>query len=140
MPSFKERLASRAASKKRDSQPTTKRVKKRGAEPRERVRSASSSSSEEEDDESDDDADSYAAFNQEYFSSLFEHEKMLADVRRMDFYHALITRHVAPGAVVRSRSFALLFLARAIRMTSHHPPRPRSLRRHSCVVQTNASA
>jgi len=39
----------------------------------------------------------YRSFNDRYFSSFFEQERMLADRPRMDFYHTAVTRHVQPG-------------------------------------------
>jgi protein arginine N-methyltransferase 1 len=39
----------------------------------------------------------YREFNSWYFGRIGEQEKMLADRRRMDFYHAAITRHIHPG-------------------------------------------
>jgi len=42
----------------------------------------------------------YRDFNHRYFASLHEQERMLADQRRMDFYHEAITRHIKPGARV----------------------------------------
>lgn len=35
--------------------------------------------------------------NRRYFSGIHEQERMLADRPRMDFYHALIERHIYPG-------------------------------------------
>ena len=40
----------------------------------------------------------YQAFNQEYFERLFEHEKMIADAQRMNFYHAIIGTAVKAAA------------------------------------------
>jgi protein arginine N-methyltransferase 1 len=48
----------------------------------------------------------YADFNQEYFEQTFEHEKMLADKRRMDFYHSVVTRAVKE-ARIRSAKMSL---------------------------------
>jgi SAM-dependent methyltransferase len=42
----------------------------------------------------------YRAFNGWYFGHFVEQEKMLADRRRMDFYHAAVTRHIQPGDTV----------------------------------------
>jgi len=39
----------------------------------------------------------YREFNGWYFGHFGEHEKMLADRPRMDFYHAAIARHIQPG-------------------------------------------
>lgn len=39
----------------------------------------------------------YRRFNERYFASLYEQERMLADRPRMDFYAALIRHHVRPG-------------------------------------------
>jgi type I protein arginine methyltransferase len=39
----------------------------------------------------------YREFNGWYFGHFGEHEKMLADKPRMDFYHAAIARHIQPG-------------------------------------------
>jgi protein arginine N-methyltransferase 1 len=39
----------------------------------------------------------YRDFNVWYFGHFGEQEKMLADRRRMDFYHAAVTRHIQPG-------------------------------------------
>lgn len=39
----------------------------------------------------------YRAFNDRYFASFFEQERMLADKPRMDFYYAAVTRLVQPG-------------------------------------------
>ncbi len=39
----------------------------------------------------------YREFNGWYFGHYGEHEKMLADRPRMDFYHAAIARHIQPG-------------------------------------------
>ena len=50
-----------------------------------------------EEDGSDDD-EGYAAFNRDYFGRAFEHEKMLGDKRRMDFYNAIIRDAVAACA------------------------------------------
>jgi type I protein arginine methyltransferase len=45
----------------------------------------------------DDDEARYRRFNERYFASWHEQERMLADQPRMDFYAALIERHVRPG-------------------------------------------
>ena len=37
----------------------------------------------------------YADFNEEYFSDFYEHEKMLADTARMDFYHSIINANIS---------------------------------------------
>ena len=42
-------------------------------------------------------AEKYRALNVYYFSDLHEQERMLADHRRMDFYHEAIQRHIKPG-------------------------------------------
>jgi protein arginine N-methyltransferase 1 len=42
-------------------------------------------------------AEEYREFNGWYFGHFGEHEKMLADKPRMDFYHAAVTRHIQPG-------------------------------------------
>jgi protein arginine N-methyltransferase 1 len=42
----------------------------------------------------------YRDFNHRMFASLHEQERMLADQRRMDFYHEAIARHIKPGARV----------------------------------------
>ena len=47
---------------------------------------------------SDSDNDSYADFNEEYFSRVFEQEKMVSDVHRMDFYHAVVANAVGAAA------------------------------------------
>jgi type I protein arginine methyltransferase len=39
----------------------------------------------------------YRAYNGRMFAGFHEQERMLADRRRMDFYHAAITRHIQPG-------------------------------------------
>ena len=61
---------------------------------------------EEEDDDDDDDEldgesnDSYADFNSSYFADFYEHEKMLADKSRMDFYYSVIKRHAKNKVVL----------------------------------------
>jgi hypothetical protein len=42
----------------------------------------------------------YRAFNERYFASFHQQERMLADGPRMRFYQAAINRHVQPGARV----------------------------------------
>ncbi len=42
----------------------------------------------------------YRAFNERYFASFHQQERMLADGPRMRFYQAAISRHVQPGARV----------------------------------------
>ena len=49
---------------------------------------------EDDEDEDDEDNDDYRNFNQSYFTRVFEHEKMLSDKRRMDFYHRVIKKNV----------------------------------------------
>jgi protein arginine N-methyltransferase 1 len=39
----------------------------------------------------------YREFNEEYFASFHQQERMLADKPRMNFYHTAITRHIQPG-------------------------------------------
>lgn len=39
----------------------------------------------------------YRAFNDRYFASFYEQERMLADKPRMDFYYAAVSRVVQPG-------------------------------------------
>ena len=54
---------------------------------------------------SNDDAEEgedYAEFNQEYFAQIFEHEKMISDSRRMDFYHKIIQANVSPSSAAVS--------------------------------------
>ena len=46
------------------------------------------------DPEYDEDDDEYANFNETYFARVFEHEKMISDTRRMDFYNAIITSNI----------------------------------------------
>lgn len=41
--------------------------------------------------------ESYREFNGRYFSGFYEHERMLADRPRMEFYRAAIQRHIQPG-------------------------------------------
>src|SRR5450631_3121865 len=41
--------------------------------------------------------DECRAHNGRMFASFHEQERMLADRRRMDFYHAAIARHIQPG-------------------------------------------
>ncbi|MEO8665803.1 MAG: methyltransferase domain-containing protein [Ignavibacteria bacterium] len=42
----------------------------------------------------------YSVANRNYFTSFTEHEKMLADVSRMEAYHNAITKHVSKGDIV----------------------------------------
>ena len=48
----------------------------------------------------------YQAFNQEYFERLFEHEKMIADTQRMNFYHAIIGTAVKAAAKAAAKAGA----------------------------------
>lgn len=61
---------------------------------------ASGSAEEEENGSDAESADSYAAFNQDYFADFYEHEKMLSDKARMDFYFHVIRQGVAKGNIV----------------------------------------
>jgi len=49
----------------------------------------------DDDDDDDDEDENYQAFNESYFTRIFEQEKMLSDRRRMNFYHAIIQKYVA---------------------------------------------
>eukprot|EP00605_Chrysophyceae_sp_TOSAG23-4_P001960 GSChrysophyteH1.ASY1.ANO1.2171.1 assembled CDS len=43
---------------------------------------------------------SYADFNSQYFADFYEHEKMLADNARMNFYHSVINDTIKAGDIV----------------------------------------
>ena len=51
-------------------------------------------------EEEEEEEEGYRQFNEEYFGQLFEHEKMLADKKRMHFYYKLIQDNVPRGATV----------------------------------------
>jgi len=42
-------------------------------------------------------AEKYRKFNKDYFSDLYQQERMLSDQKRMAFYHEAINRHIQPG-------------------------------------------
>ena len=50
--------------------------------------------SEEDNDNDEEEEEDYADFNQDYFARIFEHEKMISDTSRMEFYHHLIKTNV----------------------------------------------
>ena len=50
--------------------------------------------SEEDNDDDEEEEEDYADFNQDYFARIFEHEKMISDTSRMEFYHHLIKTNV----------------------------------------------
>lgn len=59
--------------------------------------SETESNNDYDNDEDDDSGSDYDDFNREYFTSMYEHEKMLADKERMAFYYHMIENNVHKG-------------------------------------------